>query len=163
MTNVHLLIQQLQRQSVTQLKQTYAATSGENARSNNREWLVKKIVWCTQAAELGGLSHRARARATELARDQDLRVRPRQAIHDAAKAATAPTAAPTATATMAPRGLPPVGSVIAKTYRGRRLEVQVVGDGFVFEHEHFKSLSAIARHITGANWNGKLFFGLKER
>ncbi len=168
MTNVRLLIQQLSHQTVGQLQQTYTRATGEPSRSFNRTWLIKKIAYATQEAAKGGLSERARTRATELARDQDLRVRPPQHIHDALKAAAAPTAAPAAVAAdtqvkVVSSGLPPVGSVIVKPYRGRRLEVQVVADGFVYEQQHFKSLSAVARRITGANWNGRLFFGITSR
>lgn len=34
--------------------------------------------------------------------------------------------------------------------------------GFEFEGEIFRSLSAIATKITGTKWNGKVFFGLKD-
>ncbi len=120
-----------------------------------------------------GLSERARARATELAGDQDLRVRPPQAFHDAVAAAKAPalrltpagTDEPTSptTAKSVSRGLPPPGSTLVREYRGRRLEVQVLEYGFVFEGREFKSLSGIAKHVTGQPWSGNLFFGLRER
>jgi len=35
-------------------------------------------------------------------------------------------------------------------------------DGFEWNGQFFKSLSAIARHITGRNWNGYTFFGIKR-
>lgn len=177
MTTVHQLSQQIQRQSVPQLKQTYAAYKGEPARSNNREWLTKQILWAAQAAVNGGLSERARARASELAEGRGLRQRPPQQIpspHDADGTSlrlvgagsprdSAPHSPTAASPSRAASGLPPVGSVITREYRGRRLEVQVVADGFVYDGAHFRSLSAVARHITGTTWNGHLFFGLRGR
>ena len=39
---------------------------------------------------------------------------------------------------------------------------EVLADGFEFEGRSFKSLSAVAKEITGTAWNGFLFFGLKK-
>ena len=46
-------------------------------------------------------------------------------------------------------------------YRGRDLVVEVLEEGFVFEERRYRSLSAIAREITGSHWNGFVFFVLK--
>jgi hypothetical protein len=40
--------------------------------------------------------------------------------------------------------------------------VTVLADGYEFEGRTFRSLSAVAREITGTRWNGKVFFGLKK-
>jgi hypothetical protein len=40
--------------------------------------------------------------------------------------------------------------------------VTVVDDGFDFDGERFRSLSEVARKITGVPWSGPLFFGLKS-
>jgi hypothetical protein len=77
----------------------------------------------------------------------------------------APRAAqPPATTPNAPTGrdarLPAVGSVIARVYQDKRHEVTVVPDGFVYRGCKFRSLSMVAREITGTNWNGFVFFGL---
>ena len=50
---------------------------------------------------------------------------------------------------------------IVKDYNGTLLEVLVVQDGFAYNGEVFKSLSAVAKKITGTNWNGLRFFGVK--
>ena len=39
----------------------------------------------------------------------------------------------------------------------------MVTDGFVYEDEHFASLSKVATRITGTKWNGPVFFGVKPR
>jgi hypothetical protein len=41
--------------------------------------------------------------------------------------------------------------------------VTVLKDGFDWRGQRYKSLSAVARAITGTRWNGYRFFGLRER
>ena len=52
-----------------------------------------------------------------------------------------------------------MGTKFIRSYKGERYEVEVIKDGFLFEGIVYKSLSAIARKITGVHWNGKIFFG----
>ena len=52
------------------------------------------------------------------------------------------------------------GSVIMREHQGKVHEVVVVPDGYLWQGETYKSLSAIARTITGVHWNGLKFFGL---
>jgi hypothetical protein len=41
--------------------------------------------------------------------------------------------------------------------------VNVIPDGFEWQGTRYRSLSAIAKAITGTNWNGYIFFGVKRR
>ena len=41
--------------------------------------------------------------------------------------------------------------------------VEVIDDGFRFQGRSYRSLTAIARAITGTNWSGPRFFGLVDR
>ena len=66
----------IERMTVSQMRQQYAAVFGEQTRSGNRQWLFRRIAWRLQSLDEGGLSERARRRAQELARDQDIRVIP---------------------------------------------------------------------------------------
>jgi len=59
--------------------------------------------------------------------------------------------------------LPQVGSIITKTYKGKKLGVKVTETGFEYGGKPFRSLSAIAKEVTGSIWNGFLFFGLTSR
>jgi len=59
--------------------------------------------------------------------------------------------------------LPPTGTVLRKTYRGRTYLITVVEDGFEYQQQHYTSLSTIAKRITGTAWNGYAFFGLEKR
>jgi hypothetical protein len=54
------------------------------------------------------------------------------------------------------------GTVLMRDWQGRRHSVMVTGDGFVHEGRTYRSLSEIARAITGTRWSGPAFFGLKQ-
>ena len=54
-----------------------------------------------------------------------------------------------------------IGSRLVRSWRGTRHEVMVVEKGFVHRGKVYRSLSEIARVITGARWSGPRFFGLK--
>ncbi len=54
------------------------------------------------------------------------------------------------------------GSRLVREWNGTSHIVDVVKDGFVYRGQTYKSLSAIAREITGARWSGPRFFGLKS-
>jgi len=56
----------------------------------------------------------------------------------------------------------PVGSRLAREWQGRTYVVAVTDEGFEFDGATYRSLSAIARAITGTPWSGPLFFGLKS-
>ncbi|MXO72851.1 DUF2924 domain-containing protein [Altererythrobacter buctensis] len=48
-----------------------------------------------------------------------------------------------------------------RSWNGRTVSVEAQTDGFVFEDRYYQSLSAIAREVTGTNWSGPRFFGLR--
>ena len=56
--------------------------------------------------------------------------------------------------------LPAPGTLLTRTFEGRDIAVKVFDKGFEFEAEHFKSISGVARKITGRSTNGFQFFGL---
>jgi Protein of unknown function (DUF2924) len=58
---------------------------------------------------------------------------------------------------------PIAGTRLIREYQGVEHCVTVRDEGFEYQGRPFKSLSAIARAITGTQWNGLLFFGLKNR
>ena len=59
--------------------------------------------------------------------------------------------------------LPPPGEYLRRDYRGRDILVRILDRGFEFEGRRYRSLSAIAKAVTGAHWNGLLFFGLVKQ
>ena len=59
--------------------------------------------------------------------------------------------------------LPIAGTRLIREWQGVEHVVTVTADGFEWQGRPYKSLSAIARAITGTRWNGWVFFGLKSR
>ena len=57
-------------------------------------------------------------------------------------------------------GTLPLGSRLVREWHGRSYTVEVSEDGFLYEGHRYRSLSSIARKITGARWSGRRFFGL---
>ena len=56
-----------------------------------------------------------------------------------------------------------VGAHLVREWNGRTHRVEVVEDGYRFDGRIYRSLTAIAKHITGTNWSGPRFFGLTTR
>ena len=54
------------------------------------------------------------------------------------------------------------GTRLLREWQGRSHEVLVLNDGFSWQATHYRSLSAIARKITGTPWSGPRFFGLRS-
>jgi hypothetical protein len=61
-----------------------------------------------------------------------------------------------------PVRLPP-GTHLLREWHGRTYHVTVVADGFSLDGTHYRSLTQIARTITGCSWPGPAFFGLRSR
>ena len=61
-----------------------------------------------------------------------------------------------------PRKLTP-GTRLVRDWHGVGHTVIVLESGFEYDGKHWKSLTAIAKVITGAHWNGPRFFGLTGR
>ena len=157
--NVEKAVNELERMTVTHLRERYAEVFGEAARSFNKQHLVKRIAWRLRANHEGDLSERARRRAHELANDADLRIRPPATSVDAGDNG--------GTATSAFRiepddRLPMAGTLLKRRYKGQTVQVRVLEHGFEFDGEVYRSLSAVARKVTGAHWNGYAFFDLPK-
>ena len=58
--------------------------------------------------------------------------------------------------------MPIIGTRLIREYQGVQHSVTVLHDGFEYQGQPYKSLSSIARAITGTRWNGWVFFGLKN-
>ena len=153
-------IEELWNLTIPALKQRYGELFGEESKSSNKQFLVRRIAWRLQANAEGDLSERAQRRAAEIADDRDLRTRtPGRFL--------APQGAPCGPWDRTPRGkdgrLPPPGTLLTRRIGNRQIVVKILVDGFEYESRRYRSLSAIAREVTGTRWNGLLFFGLTER
>ena len=145
-------IRALDRRAVGELRAEYERLFGEPSRSRNRRHLIRRLAWRIQAEAEGGLSDRARVRAEELADEHGLRL-------------SAPSKAGEPAEPQKPsrrRRLAP-GTVLVRSYKGRTIEVTVTEDGFLHEAKTYRSLSAVARAVTGSRWSGHVFFGLTQR
>tara|TARA_R110000782_G_scaffold20675_2_gene55769 strand:+ start:11555 stop:12055 length:501 start_codon:yes stop_codon:yes gene_type:complete len=151
-------IHALEHMTPAGLRRRYAEVFGEACRSNNRRWLVRRIAWRLQSNAEGGLSERAKRRAAELARDQDLRLRPPTDRGPQLGAGLR-----TVSGTLVPRvdtRLPVAGTVLTRAHLGVEHRVLVLPNGFEHDGTVYRSLSAVAHAITGSHWNGFRFFGL---
>ena len=157
-TEVLAEIESLRRASLAELLTRYRELFGEDAVSRHREHLFRKMAWRVQALAEGDLSERARTRAGELARDADLRVIAPKGFFGKEKSAGL-TVPRIDRAGNPDRRLPIAGTLIERQYRGRTYFIEVLPDGFRHEGRHHRSLSSIAREITGTRWNGLAFFG----
>ena len=137
------------------LREKFREVTGLETRSNNRPYLMKRIVQALQA-RAEGVPDAAAAPPTT------------NAVEAAAPAGTkkATAAAPKVKGTRTdakrdrdPR-LPPPGTVIEREYDGKTIRVKIIDDGFEYRGKTYRSLSAIAREVTNVSWNGWLFFKL---
>lgn len=151
--NIAKEVAALERMTVGQLQQRYVEVFNEPVRSRHKRYLIRRIAWRLQANAEGGLSERALRRAEELANIAEVRVTPPRAARAATRAAPPPTFATDGR-------LPPPGAAITRRYKGQTINVVVLPDGFEHEGERYKSLSAVAKAITGSHMNGFRFFGL---
>lgn len=62
----------------------------------------------------------------------------------------------------ASRGRLKPGAHIVREWNGRTYQVEVTDTGFRLDGRSWRSLTAIAKHITGTNWSGPRFFGLNR-
>ena len=136
-----------------QLKVKYREVFGLESRSNHKQFLVRRIAWRLQANAEGDLSERARQRALALAEEADLRIR---APHSFLSRLSGPIGS-------GPRDsrLPAPGSWLHRQFQGQSVSVEVLEKGFRYQERLYKSLSAVARQVTGVQWNGFAFFALR--
>jgi len=158
--NVIAAIEELQHLKVAALKKRYRELFGEESKSSNEQFLFRRVAWRLQANHEGDLSERARRRATDIADDRDLRIRaPKEFV-------TRPdSGSRSVDRTRPPQDwrLPGPGALLTRRVGDRQIVVKVLKEGFEYDSRRYRSLSAIAREVTGTRWNGLLFFGLAER
>ncbi|MBK9121335.1 MAG: DUF2924 domain-containing protein [Phycisphaerales bacterium] len=167
--NVGKELADLREMSVRELREKYESVFGEPTRAGNKDWLFKRIAWRIQALAEGDLSERALRRAEFLARDADLRTTaPRTPVANAGNGVNVAVGGngggePGPAPAVLDERVPPPGTVLTRRYRGQAYHVRVRHDGFEYDGQHFRSLSAIAKIITGSHWNGLLFFRIAKR
>ena len=129
------------------LKERWRALFGTEPPAYNRVFLTKRLAYRIQEVAYGGLSQSARAQAARLLEEKgyDDLGRPGRC-----QASTKPVEAPVE------------GTVLVREWNGESHRVTVLAEGFEYRGRPFRSLSVIARTITGTNWSGPRFFGLQR-
>jgi len=149
-------IADLSGRSVGHLREEYERLYGRNCASRNKRFLLKKIAEAVRR-EVGAISQptltvplkkkepkgNAGSRAKMIARDQKAEAKPERS-----------------TPAVRDSRLPKPGTVIERVYKNRTLQVTVTESGFEYQGKPFRSLSALAKHITGSIVNGFVWFGL---
>jgi hypothetical protein len=149
-------IRTLQTAPAAELADRYTALFGKPPRIRNRAWLFRQVAWKLQERELGGLSERARTRLNELLAKIDLPLR------DAPLPARRPTASTPAARDR--RDLVPGTELTRQVARPGHPRSRSRRRRLRLERRPLRlAVSAVAKAITGASWNGRLFFNLVER
>ena len=132
----------LKRMSVKEMKAEWVTLFGEAAPNNSRIFLEIRLGYRIQELTYGGPDRDTRRMLDLLADEVEGVSRQKSQIAD-------------------PRN-PVAGTRLVRDWNGVTHTVTVLTDGFDWQGRKFKSLSAIAREITGTRWNGYRFFGLRE-
>jgi hypothetical protein len=135
----------LQSMSLEQLREKWLDLYGEEPPQYKKQFLIKRLAYRIQELFYGGLSEQANVHLQQAAKEDPVATVNRR-IPEERKSNEAI--------------LP--GTRLVRVWNDRRYEVIVLADGYEFEGRTFRSLSAVAREITGTRWNGKVFFGLKK-
>ena len=133
----------LKAMSVKELKAEWEKLIGTSAPNNSRAFLELRIAYRLQELTYGGPDRDTRRMLDLLADEVEGHARRKHQIAD-------------------PRN-PVTGTKLLREWDGVEHTVTVLRDGFDWQGRKFKSLSAVAREITGTRWNGYRFFGLRER
>ncbi|WP_223428080.1 DUF2924 domain-containing protein [Tateyamaria pelophila] len=133
----------LKTMSVKELKAEWQALFDAPAPNNSRGFLESRLAYRIQELSYGGPDKQTRRLLDLLADEVEGTLTRKAQIAD-------------------PRN-PVVGTKLIREWDGTAHTVTVLKDGFEWDGRRYKSLSAVARAITGTRWNGYRFFGLRER
>lgn len=144
-------VMSLKSKSLSEIKTKHPVLFAQIPTTNNKVFLLRNIAYKLQEQEQGGLSIKAREKVKVLIKNFD-------PINNKALRPDKPIAIEQPS--LKDRRLPIPGTVITKEYKGANYQIKVLERGFEYNGKIFKTLSAIAKEITGAHWNGYLFFNL---
>ncbi len=133
----------LKTMALPELKAEWRTLFGAEPPGYNRRYLESRLAYRIQELAYGGLKPETLRRLEILGEQYDSdNVTTRRIRHDARPAA---------------------GTRLMREYRGVEHTVTVLADGYEWQGRPYRSLSAVARAITGTRWNGLVFFGLKSQ
>ncbi len=156
MSTITQQIRALQGMDSAALAERYKVLYGGQPRVRNRAFLQRQIAWRIQAIEFGGLSKRATARLDQLIEKIELPL-----IESGLRTLGTPKSKNSAQRSESKTPL--VGTTLTKRWHDQDIHVKVHANGFEWDGTLYRSLSAVAKAITGTTWNGRLFFGLITR
>ena len=133
----------LKAMSVKELKTEWQALFAAPVPNNSRTFLEGRLAYRIQELTYGGPDKQTRRLLDLLADEVEGTLTRKAQIAD-------------------PRN-PVVGTKLIREWNGVAHTVTVLREGFDWDGRRYKSLSAVARAITGTRWNGYRFFGLRER
>jgi len=128
--------------SIARLKDRWKVLYGtEPPPRASRDFLIRAVAYRIQERALGGLSVSTRRLLERVAEDvserRRVRVAPTRKLH--------------------------AGAILLREWGGVQHQVTVLENAVVFRGKQYRSLSEVARVITGSRWSGPLFFGLRTR
>ncbi len=141
-TQVLARLAALKDMTVKELKAEWAKLFSSDAPNNSRPFLEQRLAYRIQELTWGGPSKPVRQLLDALADEVEGKKVRRSVITD-------------------PRN-PVIGTRLVREWDGAEHVITVLKDGFDWQGRRYKSLSSIARDITGTRWNGYRFFGLRE-
>ena len=132
----------LKSSSIAELKQQWRALyHSEPPHRISRELLTRAVAYRIQEQVYGGLKPSTRRLLIRLANDarsgRPLKLEPAAAA--------------------------PAGTVLMREWHGVTHEVRVLDRGVLYKRKRYRSLTEVAKLITGAHWNGPQFFGLRSK
>lgn len=143
-------IEALKKTGTAHLSSHYRELFDDKTPPGNRTFLIRQLAYRVQEQSLGELSPSTKDRIRELISAYDpvnrTVIRSSTGITKAGRDIRLPTP----------------GSFITKVYKSKRLDVKVLEKGFEYQGAVYGNLSAVAKAITGAHWNGFIFFGVKN-
>lgn len=135
---------QLHKMSLEQLQEKWRELMGDEPPVYKSQLLIKRLSFRIQELFFGALSQPTKSLL--------------KAVADRDPAAAVQTSLPSLKSNTE-RIMP--GTRFVRIWNGNRYEVIASENGFEYQGRPFRSLTAIAKEITGTHWNGKLFFGLR--
>ncbi len=133
--------------TVADLKKMWKSLYEQDPPANGKPYLVRKLAYRIQELAFGGLAETTEKRMNALANGGKDSKSKKSEVAEGKRAKS---------------NNPLAGTQLTREWNGTKHVVVVLEKGFEYQGRKFKSLSAIAREITGTQWSGPLFFGLRK-
>lgn len=135
-------LEALERLQAPELRQEWARVYGTPApRRIGRDLLLRAVAYRIQEQVLGGLKPATKRRLLQIAAD----LRAGKPVQVTAKPNLQP------------------GTQLMREWNGKTERIEVLAKGFAWRGEVYRSLTTVARAITGTHWSGPRFFGLEGK